>query len=418
VPKKAEKSAAPRTTPRVRRALSHVGGAVEILGGTPEEQRALERALAVKPDEMATQRHVHGFHSYPARLHPDTARELVLGFSRAGASVLDPFCGSGTVLVEARLAGRRAFGSDVNPLALELSSMKANGPGTPWSRRIVAGAREVAAHADERRRARAGPTRRYGEEDLELFEPHVLLELDGLRAGIRRLSHEALERSLMLVLSAVLTKVSTRAGDTGRREAPKRLSGGFTLRFFVQRAEDLARRLDEARALLPARAPRAELFLADARRLEPVATRSIDLIVTSPPYPGVYDYLVHHRDRLRWLGFDAGRFSLLEIGARRHTRDLSFRPALARYRSELGRTLDEVRRVLTPRGGAVMVVADAVLAQHAVRTDELVRDLSSQSGLELVSAASQRRPHFHAPTRDVFSDAPRREHALLLRPAG
>ncbi len=378
----------------------------------------LEAALAVTPDETATQRHVHGFHSYPARLHPDTARALVRGLARPGGVVLDPFCGSGTVLVEARLAGYRALGSDVNPLALELSSLKTNGPGASWSRRLVAAAREVAAHADERRRTKAGATRRYGEDDVSLFEPHVLLELDGLRAGIGHLSHEALERSLMLVLSAVLTKVSVRGGDTGRREAPKRLSGGFTLRFFVQRAEDLARRLDQAEALLPARAPRAEFFLADARRLESVAARSVDLIVTSPPYPGVYDYLVHHRDRLRWLGFDAERFSLLEIGARRHTRNVGFRPALARYRSELGRTLDEMGRVLTRKGGAVLVVADAVLAGMPVRTDEIVRELCVESGLSLAAGASQRRPHFHAPTQDAFSDAPRREHALLLRPVG
>ncbi len=389
-----------------------------VRGGTPHDKKALEAALDVSPDEESTLGHVHGFHSYPARLHPDTARLLVTGFSRAGATVLDPFCGSGTVLVEARLAGRRALGVDVNPLGIELSRLKANGPDAAWANRLVAAAAEVVKQADDRRRAKAGATRRYGEEDVTLFAPHVLLELDGLRDGIEKLENEPLERALLLVLSAVLTKVSLRAGDTGRREEPKRLSSGYTLRFFQKRTEDLVRRLGEARELLPRRAPpTATLMHGDARDLHEVKRGTVDLVVTSPPYPGVYDYVIHHQDRLRWLGFDARRFEAFEIGARRHARNVSFRPALARFKSEMGRSLDEMRRVLVPGGSALIVVADSVLANQAVRADDVLYDLAEEVGLEPVAVASQERPHFHAPTQRAFRDSPRREHVVLLRKA-
>ena len=46
----------------------------------------------------------------------------------AGDTVVVPFCGSGTVLVEARLSGRRAIGVDANPLATELAGLKTRGP--------------------------------------------------------------------------------------------------------------------------------------------------------------------------------------------------------------------------------------------------------------------------------------------------
>ncbi|HLL21450.1 MAG TPA: hypothetical protein VK427_04935, partial [Kofleriaceae bacterium] len=52
----------------------------------------------------------HPFHSYPARLHPATARilaEIVGETARRPQPIVDPFCGSGTTLVEIRAAGMR-----------------------------------------------------------------------------------------------------------------------------------------------------------------------------------------------------------------------------------------------------------------------------------------------------------------------
>jgi DNA modification methylase len=166
---------------------------------------------------------------------------------------------------------------------------------------------------------------------------------------------------------------------------------------------------------LPQRAPAAAVMHGDARDLRDVKSGTVDLVVTSPPYPGVYDYVIHHQDRLRWLGFDASRFETFEIGARRHARNVSFRPAIQRFKSEMGRSLDEMRRVLVKGGSALIVVADSVLANQPVRADEVLRELAEEVGLAPIAVASQERPHFHAPTQRAFRDAPRREHVALLR---
>src|SRR3989304_6270267 len=64
----------------------------------------------------------HGFHASPARMHPLTARRALVALGvKPGATVLDPFCGSGTVLVEAFRAGARAIGVDASPLAVEIA---------------------------------------------------------------------------------------------------------------------------------------------------------------------------------------------------------------------------------------------------------------------------------------------------------
>ncbi|WP_437588114.1 DNA methyltransferase [Sorangium sp. So ce1000] len=413
-----QKDRASRPAPQERRALTHVGGAT-VLEGDPEVAAKLAHALDVASSsaaEEAARAHVHGFHSYPARMHPDTARRLIEGLSRRGERVLDPFCGSGTVLVEARLAGRAAIGVDANPLAVRLARLKVQGS-TPGEReRLVAAAREVAAAADERRKARAGPSRRYGPEDVALFEPHVLLELDGLRVGLDRLAGhgaDALRADLELVLSAILTKLSRRTSDTSEHEMPRRIAAGYPARLFIRKAEELAQRLAEVAAQLEA-SPPALVEEGDARVLRGVEADSVHLAITSPPYPGVYDYLAHHEARLRWLRLRSARFEQDEIGARRHLDPLGPEAGRARWREELGGVLAALARVLRSGAPLVLLIADSVVAGAPVYAVDVVRAAASATRFAIRAVASQPRPHFHRPTARAFQRRPRHEHAILL----
>lgn len=54
------------------------------------------------------------------------AEFLIQSFTRRNDIVLDPFCGSGTVLYEALKNGRNAIGVDINPLAILISNVKIN----------------------------------------------------------------------------------------------------------------------------------------------------------------------------------------------------------------------------------------------------------------------------------------------------
>jgi hypothetical protein len=402
---------------RQRRALSHVGGEIELEGGTPAQRTALERALRVEPSEETSMAHVHGFHSYPARLHPGTAAALIEDFSQPNQAVLDPFCGSGTVLVEALIAARRAFGVDANPLAIELAWLKMRSARTAWLGELEGVAEAIAEQAELRRKAKAGSTRRYPEEDRALFAPHVLLELDGVRAGIEAVERAELRRALGLALSSILTKVSTRPGDSSGRSETKRIAAGYSIKLFRRKVSELVKRVHELEALLPKKTPHSLVEVGDARRLDLAPDGAIDLIVSSPPYAGVYDYFEHHRARLRWLNLQARHFERAEIGSRRQSRGTRSGEALETFRQDFGDCLAEMARVLDPRGHAALIVADSVLGGQALYADELIASLAPRTGLKLVARASQRRPHFHTPTKDAFRRKPRSEHLILLAPA-
>src|SRR3989338_3364487 len=68
----------------------------------------------------------HGFHTYPAMMIPQVARRSMQEFGEGKKTILDPFMGSGTVLVESCLIDgfERAYGIDINPLALLIAKAK------------------------------------------------------------------------------------------------------------------------------------------------------------------------------------------------------------------------------------------------------------------------------------------------------
>lgn len=91
---------------------------------------------------------LHQISPYIGKLKPGIASHLISRYSERGDIVVDPFCGSGTVPLEARLQGRRVFAADDNPYAFVLTAAKLRSP----ANEAQAVARAVRALAASERR--------------------------------------------------------------------------------------------------------------------------------------------------------------------------------------------------------------------------------------------------------------------------
>lgn len=361
----------------------------------------------------------HGFHSYPARFHPVLVRRLLADLPPK-ARVLDPFAGSGTTLIETALKGGAALGVDLNPLAAELSWLKATPWGATWRETLLAAAEQVVERVTEetrasRRRSAAAssppPRRETRYDDPRYYPPHVYRELVALRQAIDEVAEAELRRALLLILSSIVVKVSLQRSDTDENLVERAIPRGAPTRHFAHRTDELLRHMAEYAKAVPMDTPTPKVRLGDARRLDHVRDAFIDRVITSPPYLGTYDYTRHHRRRLGWLGLDPAPLERGEIGARRGGSDPV--RALGRWESDVRAYLGEIARVLRPGAWAYLLIGDSVVGRQAVVGYEAVERVAPAVGLTLVARVSQQRPEPHGPTRGIQRE--RKEHLLALR---
>lgn len=396
-----------------RRPLTRVGGPVQT-AGEPGAARALAQALRVDPDGRGGPSATHGFHPYPARLHPETARRLIAAFAPEGGPVADPMCGSGTVCVAALCAGHAAVGCDLSPVAIDIARV-ATWVTTATERRswlarsrVVAGiARDAAASAvdaamfDDVTEAPAG------------FDPGIASDLAALHAAIGRERNPRQRLALAVAASALLTRVSDREAETSDREVERSRGEAQVWWRFARKCRELEERWHDLARRVARPAPDCALHVADARDCAPIPDASVDLVVTSPPYPATYDYADIHADRFAWLGHDPAAFRRGEIGARRDLARGS--QALQRWDADGAAMLRACARILRPGGRAVWVVGDGGVRGRPLRHDEALRRWAAAAGLAVVAQATQERPPVGRAMRVAFGGAVKREHAVLLQ---
>lgn len=393
-----------------RRALTNIGGDV-ILEGDPGVTSVL--AQAATPDPDSDPRYLtHAFHAWPGRMHPHTARVLV--DAAVEGVILDPFMGGGTVPVEAMCAGRACRGSDLNPVALEVAWARTRLWGADRRGELMAASEQVVKVARAYREGHKMP-KAFRDREGRWYDPPALEEVWGLAATLRPGADSDLDkglaRMLRACLSSILVKASRQASDSialkdrDHQWIPKRRVESW----FVARVKEQAGQLAAFSEAVKPGTPKPHLLVRDAQAEVTGLEGKVAAVITSPPYPGVFDYVDHHQRRYVALDLESNAARRHELGSRRDVARRG-RAAVGAYSESLRWMLGQWRSLLVPGGRIYLVIGDGQHARGTIDVLKIVEGVTGAAGLKLTGRASQTRPVFgSAKHEDV-----RWEHVLAL----
>jgi DNA modification methylase len=335
-----------------------------------------------------------------------------------GATVLDPFAGSGTTLVEARRAGAHATGTELLAPAVLAARVKTHFELDP--RALDRGADRILRRAERRSRG----TLPFLRETRRQFAPRVLHDLTRLRDALPP-EGEPVADALRLAFGRILIPASRLHRSPclgyGKRQA------GVPVPPFERFRAAVSEMVADLRDLAAERSrwgPPAEAASRDARTGGWPA-RSVHLAVTSPPYVNGMDYVMNYKVDLAWLGYARSYSDLVALRraqvacdnlprretapyldtsavtdpwlseilprirenlARKGTyRRDDMHAVVHRYFADLRPVLDEVFRALVPGGRFVVVVGDSLLAGVYVPGDLLLARLGAARGFRVAS---------------------------------
>jgi hypothetical protein len=373
-------------------------------------------------------RYTHSIHPYPAKLITHIPYFFINNsyFLKDGDVVLDPFCGSGTVLLESILANKRAYGADANPLARLISEVKTEYIDPVIIRKNL---KKILGKSRKVNNAKIPEIR----NSTLWYTKKVLVELSILKSVIDRLTDDTIRKFFMLNLSNISRKLSL---ADPRISVPVRLNSD---RFskgskYYDKIESKVAELEKVDVFtkfeicvkenllrisrLHGIKNTAKIIATDARNLTKslnsklkLKSNSVSLIVTSPPYAGAQKYIRASSLNLGWLGMGSseelrvlnkqniGREDIsdsecqmfytgiksadkiISILLKRGKKDRA--KVVASYLNEMKKALDESIRVLKLGGHLVLVIGNNTVDGIKFKTHEYLSKYLLENGLSL-----------------------------------
>jgi site-specific DNA-methyltransferase (cytosine-N4-specific) len=347
----------------------------------------LPQHLDINLSKRNTEASIHYIHPYFASFHPSIPRTFIEWFTSKGDVVVDPFCGSGTTLVEAKIAGRQAIGVDVNPLACLISKVKTS----------LLDDEKLPQCFDLLKRIKDNLNVLFGQSTLTegdkvllsaeipdfrnreyWFKPQVLNELGIIKAHINKLPDKDLKDFCLVAFSSIIVRVSNQQHETRYKKIEKKIKAFEVYENFYQKLVHMVKSMKELNK--DASDATCKIFCEDLRR--PVSVKDeVDLIVTSPPYLNAWDYNLYQRFRFYWLGFDHLQFRNAEIGA--HLKHSYINNSVRKYAEDMELCLQQMHSMLKKGALCCIVVGEAFVQGKRVGVSETLTGAAEDLGFSL-----------------------------------
>ena len=394
-----------------------------------------------------TKSHTHCYHVYPAMMIPQVARRLIRLYGRAGGMLLDPFCGSGTSLVEARLAGIHAVGIDLNPFAALLARTKATCFDTDMvseeAKKLRKGVESLLKQGFS-----ASPPQFFNIDYW--FKPEVQSDLALLRQAIDNFTAPEVRDFFLVAFSATVRESSNvRRGEYKLYRVRESELAYHRPMVFPLFWEKVGRNLRGLVEFVEACDPRSSVQVVegDTREAVPLPNACIDLIVTSPPYGDSQTTVAYgqfSRLMLQWLGVEdevAKSIDRRALGGQRRAPTIGYAsPTLERILEQIARQhlkratqvkqfyddfaecFPELTRVAKRGCWACFVVGNRTVKNVRIPTDQILIEIASGFGWRYETTYHRRIPNKRMPLKNSPSNKPgelsetmTEEHIVILQ---
>ncbi|MDC0526382.1 DNA methyltransferase [Euryarchaeota archaeon] len=242
-----------------------------------------------------TREYTHGFHIYPAMMIPQIARELIQRYGKSEGLLFDPYCGTGTSLVEARIAGMNALGTDLNPTARMISFAKTRDYNVKTLEKTV----EQYLNSIERNMANVSDYSDFSEPEFvtwnrleDWFPKKSIGEISLALENIDSIKSKLAQLFIRVALSECLRLVSyQRNGEFKQYRIEEKDRKNFYVALFPKLKERIERNLSGVKDFAEICTKKTKAWIKDFNTVStsgrsnfPGSGESVDIVVTSPPY--------------------------------------------------------------------------------------------------------------------------------------
>ncbi|MDR3223360.1 MAG: site-specific DNA-methyltransferase [Methanobrevibacter sp.] len=264
-------------------------------------------------DKADTKYNNHGLHGYPAMMIPQIAHRLMKIYGKDKETILDPFMGSGTTLLESKIdfSFKKAIGIDINPLAVLISRSKT----TPINPKLLY--EEYHNIIQDFHRVNRNIEKPDFFNISFWFKENVIEDLSKLKEAIYKIIDEDIKNFFKVIFSNIIRKVSnTRNGEFKLYKMPEKSLENFNPSVFEEFSMECEKSINKMKKFYSvSNICKISILNEDSRDKTSIDSNSVDLIVTSPPYGDsktTVAYGQYSRLSLQWMDFDKKIYSSID----------------------------------------------------------------------------------------------------------
>lgn len=313
-------------------------------------------------------------HPYPAKFIPDIPRSFLEVLPLPpGTAVFDPFCGSGTTLVECQRLGIPSFGVDLNPIACLISRVKT-------SIAPADAATHVMSIVNDARKIKN--TQRSSIPNIDhWFKEEVQDAIARLTQVITEYTNKNIYDVLRLALSSIIVRVSNQESDTRYAAIEKNVTSNDVFEYFTTACSKILNALDDH----DLNDISTKVIESDILKIDPkLIDLPIGMVITSPPYPNAYEYWLYHKYRMWWLGFDPLAVKADEIGARAHFFKRNHHTE-ENFWDQMRKTFDLIDTVLVRNGWVCFVIGRSKIHGKIIDNAEIIKQIAEEKNMIFIS---------------------------------